>query len=171
MKVIIASDHAGFEMKGALQLFLKGKGYEVVDYGPHELQTDDDYPDYVAPVAQMVSEDPEGSRGIIIGGSGEGEAMIANRFRGVRAAVYYGEPKRSDLGSGERSDLNIITLSRRHNDANILSLGARFLSRDEAAAAVARWLATSFAGEERHLRRIQKIDDLGPAAPASAENL
>lgn len=145
MKIFLASDHAGFELKQKLVDFLHAKGHEVEDMGPTRLNPADDYPDYITPCAKRVADTPD-SMGIIAGMSGQGEAMAANRVRGVRAAVYYGGPA------------DIIKLSRRHNDANILSLGARFVSADEATQAVELWLATNFEHDERHQRRILKMD-------------
>ncbi|MBI2598993.1 RpiB/LacA/LacB family sugar-phosphate isomerase [Candidatus Curtissbacteria bacterium] len=147
MKVFIASDHAGFELKKALVAYLKSKGLEVRDCGNEVFDKDDDYPDFIYPCAKNVGENL-GSLGIVIGGSGQGEAICANKARGVRAALYYG------------AKLDIIKLSKEHNDANILSLGARFLTEDEAKEAVDLWLSTKFSGEERHARRIAKIRDL-----------
>ena len=147
MKIYIASDHAGYELKEKLIAFLiEDNGHEVIDEGAFEYNEQDDYPDFISKVAQKISEEPE-ARGIILGGSGQGEAMGANRFKGVRATVFYG-------GNNE-----IIKLSREHNDANILSLGARFLSEDDAKKVVKMWLNTAFSGEERHARRINKIDN------------
>jgi ribose 5-phosphate isomerase B len=149
MKVIFATDHAGFELKNALIEHVESLGHTVEDMGAHEAVSDDDYPDYIRPAARAVAEAGargEEVRGIILGGSGQGEAIVANRVPGVRAVVYYGEPS------------DILHLSREHNDANILSLGARFLATEEAKHAVATWLATSFSHDERHVRRIRKID-------------
>jgi len=148
MKIYLGSDHAGFQYKEKIKKYLEGLGEEVFDKGSSEYNEEDDYPDFIAPVAREVSKDPKGSRGIILGGSGQGEAMVANRFRDVRAAVFYG-------GGDE-----IIKLSREHNNANILSLGVRFLSEEQALAAVQLWLKTSFLKEKRHERRIEKIDNL-----------
>ncbi|MCC7004548.1 RpiB/LacA/LacB family sugar-phosphate isomerase [Candidatus Nomurabacteria bacterium] len=145
MKIYIASDHAGFDLKQKLIPFILGLGHAVSDEGDYNSDKDDDYPDFIGKVATEVSKDSS-SKGIIIGGSGEGEAICANRFKGVRAVVYYG---------GNR---NIISLSREHNDSNILSLGARFISEEEALDAVRAWLETDFSGAERHERRIKKID-------------
>ena len=145
MKLFLASDHAGFELKQKLIDHLAALGHEIEDMGPTRLNPADDYPDYIAPCAKAVA-DTHGSMGIIAGMSGQGEAMAANRVRGVRAAVYYGGP------------IDIIKLSRRHNDANILSLGARFVTFEEAAGAVDMWLATQFEHDERHQRRILKMD-------------
>ncbi len=150
MKIYIASDHAGFEMKRQLVSYLTSHGYEVFDYGPAEYNHDDDYPDYIPLVAQTISENAgdDAVRGIAIGWSGQGEAIVANRFSGVRCAVFYGGPK------------HILTLSREHNDANVLSLGAHFITTQEAQEAVSLWLHTKFSDEERHVRRIQKINNL-----------
>jgi ribose 5-phosphate isomerase B len=147
----IGSDHAGFDLKSEIIRFLEQKHYEVVDHGAYELDPEDDYPDFILPVAIAVAEDKT-ARGIILGGSGQGEAMVANRVQGVRATVFYGEP--------QFSDESIITLSRQHNDANVLSLGARFITEEEALEAIDMWLETSFSGEERHARRIAKIDEI-----------
>lgn len=145
--IYIASDHAGFELKKALIEHLKSKGLEVEDIGAHVFDKDDDYPDFIYPCAKKVGENP-GSLGIVMGGSGQGEAMAANKALGVRAALYYGAKP------------EIITLSKEHNNANVLSLGARFLTVDEAVEAVDLWLITKFSGEPRHARRIEKIQKL-----------
>jgi ribose 5-phosphate isomerase B len=133
LKIYLASDHAGFEMKEALVSYLKERGCEVEDIGPTVLNPQDDYPDYVLPMAARVAGE-RGSFGIAIGWSGQGEAMAANRVQGARAAVYYG-------GREE-----IVKLSREHNDANILSLAAGFLSLEQASEAVVLWLETAFSG-------------------------
>lgn len=145
MKIYLGSDHAGYALKETIKAFLTDKKYEVEDMGAHKYEMEDDYPDFVREVAKAVANDPERSRGVVIGGSGQGEAICANRVKGVRAAVFYGGP------------LKIVELSREHNNANILSLGARFLHEDEAKHAVLLWLKASFAGG-RHERRIKKID-------------
>lgn len=143
MKIYIAADHAGFELKKALIEHFKAKNFEVEDCGAYEFDEADDYPDFIYPCAQKVSSDT-GSVGIVIGGSGQGEAIAANKVKGVRAAVFYGPP------------FDIARLAKEHNDANVLSLGARFLTVDEAKEAVDLWLKTKFAGG-RHQRRIDKI--------------
>lgn len=145
MKIFLASDHAGFELKAKLIDFLMSKGHEVEDCGPSRLNPADDYPDYIGPCAKKVAQTHE-SMGIVAGMSGQGEAMAANRIRGVRAAVYYGGPQ------------EILKLSRQHNDANVLSFGARFVTAPEACAAAELWLATRFEHDERHQRRILKMD-------------
>ena len=151
MKIYIATDHGGYDMKQALASYVeKDLGYVVADMGAHQLDTNDDYPDFISLAATEVSHDPSGSLGIILGGSGQGEAIVANRFPNVRCTVYYG------------GSLDIIKLSREHNNANMLSLGARFMSADEAKAAVKLWLSTAFTGEDRHVRRIKKIEKIWP---------
>ena len=147
MKIYIGSDHSGFQLKGELAEFLAVRGFEVFDCGPDEYVHEDDYPDYIAKVAGYIHNDPE-SRGIVIGRSGQGEAMVANRFPKVRCAVFYGGSK------------HVLTLSREHNDANVLSLGTQFLTTEDAEKAVLLWLSTEFSGDERHIRRIKKIDSL-----------
>lgn len=145
--IYLASDHAGFELKKKVESFLKAKGYEVDDIGPHHFDPKDDYPDFIYPAAQKVAGHP-GSFAIGFGKSGQGEAMVANKVPGVRAAVYYG-------GSKE-----LIKLSREHNNANVLSVGAGFISEKEAEEAIDLWLTTKFTNEERHERRIDKIKSL-----------
>ena len=147
MKIYLGSDHAGLEIKKYLKHHLEDAGAEVFDKGANSLDETDDYNDFIAPVAKAVSNDPE-SFGVILGASGQGEAMLANRFPNVRAAVFYG-------GSHE-----IIELSRKHNDANILSLGARFISADEALTVVKKWLSTNFLREEKYKRRIDKTEEI-----------
>jgi len=148
MEIIITSDHAGFELKKELIPYLIELGYKIEDRGPSEYHSEDDYPDFIVPVAKEVSKNTD-LKAIIIGGSGQGEAIIANRFENVRAVVY------------NAPNLEIIKLSREHNDANILSLGARFLSVEEAKEAVKLWLEIEFSNEKRHLRRLAKIKLLG----------
>lgn len=158
MKIFLGTDHAGFELKERLVPYLKNLGFEVYDKGAYEYNDDDDYPDFIIPVAKEVSADPKDSRGIIIGGSGQGEAMAASRFPGIRAVVYYGESASMLNGEKDSALNNIIKLSREHNDSNILSLGARFITEEEAKIAVKVWLETDFSGDEKHARRIEKIN-------------
>ncbi len=146
MTIFLAADHAGFELKEFIKKELESGGHTIVDKGAYALEPSDDYPPYMKAATIEVQKNPE-SRGILFGGSGEGEAIVANRFRGVRAVVYYGGSKK------------IIVLSREHNDANILSIGARFLSKEEALEAVLLWIQTPFSGDERHARRIKEIDE------------
>ena len=145
MKIFLASDHRGFALKEKIKVWLLEWKYEYEDLGPYEMDNEDDYPDFISKVAGRVSKNPKADRGIILGASGQGEAMLANKYKGVRASVYYG------------GDEEIITLSREHNDANILSLGASFLDEKTAKEAIMLWLDTKFSGEARHVRRIHKI--------------
>ena len=144
MTIYLATDHAGFQLKEAVKKFLVEKKYEVKDFGAFSYDENDDYPDFVKLAAEAVSKNPS-DRAIVLGGSGQGEAMVANRYKGVRAAVLY------------KFDEGIIKLFREHNDANVLSLGARFLEEKDALRAVELWLNTPFSGEERHSRRIAKF--------------
>ncbi len=165
MKIYIASDHAGFKLKRELIDFIKKLDFrnEIIDLGPFAYDENDDYSDTVVPVAKAIQNESE-SFGVVIGGSGEGEAMVVNRFKGVRASVFYGEHtpiQYVDMTLRESTDpYEIVKLSRLHNDANVLSIGARFASEAEAKMAVQLFLETKFSGEERHLRRINKIDNL-----------
>ena len=144
MKIHVATDHAGLDLKNAIRDYLVDKGHDVTDHGAHEYDALDDYPDFIFPCAKAVAADTE-SKGIILGGSGQGEAMAANRVKGCRAAVFYNGP------------MDIVKLSREHNNANILSLGARFMSKEEIYDVIELWLAEPFGGG-RHQRRIEKLD-------------
>ena len=144
MKIYIATDHAGFKLKNYLKEKIYEKGYDIEDCGAFKFDPLDDYPDFIIPAARKISNDSN-AMGIIIGGSGQGEAIAANRIRGIRAIVYYDGP------------IDIIKLSRLHNDANILSLGARFITSEKAIEVINIWLDTSFEGD-RHNRRIKKLD-------------
>ncbi len=143
MKIHLASDHAGYNLKEKVKQFLTEQGHEVEDHGAFELDKKDDYPDFIAPCAEAVASSED--KGIIFGGSGQGEAMVANRNEGVRATVYYG-------GKEE-----IVRLSREHNDANILSIGARFVNEEEALKVIKLWLELAFSKDERHVRRLGKL--------------
>ncbi len=154
-KIYIAADHAGFELKALLTAYLTELGYAVTDLGAPTLAPEDDYPDYMTPCAMKVASEP-GSCGFIIGGSGQGEAMVANRIKGARAAIYYGPARRSQTDADDAM-LDIITSVRAHNDANILALGARFIDAEEAKRVVKQFLEVVFSGEERHIRRIAKF--------------
>ncbi len=147
MIIHLATDHAGFELKEFVREALEKLDYEVIDHGAYEYEEGDDYPDYIKLAARAVAENPEEDRAIIFGGSGQGEAMVANRFLGVRATVYY------------HFNPEIIKLSRAHNNANVLSIGARFVSEEEALESILFWLELPFDGG-RHERRIQKIDQI-----------
>lgn len=156
MKIFFASDHAGFGLKSKLVPFVQSLGHEVEDCGPAALNDGDDFPDYILPCAQKMAED-KGSLGIVIGASGQGEAMAANRVKGIRAAVYYGDSFAEQTDTSGNI-LNLIQSVRAHNDANVLSLGARFLSEAAAKAAVKLFIETPFSDDERHKRRIAKLD-------------
>jgi ribose 5-phosphate isomerase B len=177
MIIFLASDHAGFELKAKIKKYLEEGGYEVQDLGPFEFDKDDDYPDFIRPAAEAVaacenkndiprlSEAHGGATltctGIIMGGGGQGEAMVANRVPGVRAAVFYGP--RVPVGAADISGrvsedpYEQIRLAREHNNANILSFGARFVTDNEAFQAIKIFLNTPFSGDERHIRRLKKF--------------
>lgn len=154
-KIFLASDHAGFALKGMLVTYLNAVGYETQDLGPLTLDPEDDYPDFVTPCAQLVASNP-GTFGIVIGASGQAEGMCANRVKGVRCAVYYGAPSlvQTDM---DGNTLDMIASMRAHNDANMLSLGARFLAVGEVRSAVKEWLETPFSNAPRHVRRLNKF--------------
>lgn len=141
--IVLATDHAGFELKEYVKRFLIQKGYDIKDFGALEYDGLDDYPDFILPAAKYISEHK--LIGIIFGGSGQGEAMAANRIKGIRAAVFYNGPD------------EIVELSRLHNNANILSIGARFVSDQEVEKVIELWLSTDFE-EGRHKKRINKLD-------------
>ncbi|MEI6280599.1 MAG: RpiB/LacA/LacB family sugar-phosphate isomerase [bacterium] len=160
MKIYIGADHSGYETKERLKEYLEGLGYVMADRGAFKYDSSDDYPDYIRPVAEAVAGDSD-SFGIILGGSGQGEAMCANRVKGARAAIFYGEatPREAIDIKGEMSkdSFEIIKLARTHNDANILSFGVRFLSLDEMKFAAELFVKTPFTNEERHIRRIKEF--------------
>lgn len=144
----VASDHAGFAHKEAITAWLREQGVTVTDHGAKAYDAEDDFPDFISKAAAAVSQAPEDSCGIIFGGSGQGEAIVANRFSKVRATVFYG-------GNSE-----IITLSRAHNDANVLSFGARFVSVEEVKECIIQWLHTPVLQDEKYRRRNQKIEKI-----------
>src|SRR5665647_417145 len=135
MKIFIGTDHAGYGLKEQIVFSLKAQGHEVIDKGAYEYNEHDDYPDFVIPVAQEISKDPDNAKGIIIGATGQGEAIAANKFPHVRAIVYYGK---SECVVDDESD--VLTRSRQHNNANILSLGARYIAEDAVVGIVNTWL-------------------------------
>lgn len=145
MRVAVGSDHAGLDYKQLILDHLRKQGHDAVDFGTHSTESVD-YPDFIVPVARAVVAG-EYDRGIVLGGSGNGEAMAANKVRGARCALCWNE--------------TTAELSRRHNDANLLSLGQRMLTADQALAIVDRWLATPFEGG-RHEPRIRKLDAIDP---------
>ncbi len=145
MKIYVSGDHAGFEMKEKVKSWLSEKGYGVEDFGPLEYDKNDDYPDFVIPMAEAVSHGGQSAFGIVIAGSGIGETIATNKVKGIRAVLYHGKSP------------EIITTSKIHDNANILCLGSRFLNLKEMKSAIELWLKTDFTGEERHKRRLGKI--------------
>jgi len=146
MIVHLATDHAGFEHKQAIAAWLDSVGMTVVDHGAHGYDQFDDYPDFIALAALAVSKKPQTECAVIFGGSGTGEAIVANRFPNVRAVVLYADMP------------EIVHLSREHNNANVLSVGARFMSIDDTKKHVWEWLHTNAELDERHQRRNKKVE-------------
>ena len=144
MQIHLATDHAGYDHKNQVADWLATEGFDVIDHGPYEYDAQDDFPDFVVRAAQAISDNPT-DRAVIFGGSGQGEAMLANRFPAVRATVLYNDSP------------EIVQLSREHNDANVLSIGARFLSVEDTKKHVWDWLHTNRSAAERHNRRIEKV--------------
>ena len=144
MRVHLGADHAGFELKEYLRQHLAQAGHEVVDHGPPEYDAQDDYPPYCLRAGEAVVADP-GSLGIVIGGSGNGEQIAANKVAGVRAALAW--------------SIDTARLARQHNDANVLAIGGRMHALDEASSFVDAFLAEPFSGDERHARRIRMLAD------------
>ncbi|NLU80796.1 ribose-5-phosphate isomerase [Micromonospora sp. HNM0581] len=144
MRVYLGSDHAGFELKVHLANHLAKQGYEVVDVGPHAYDPEDDYPAFCLHAGTRVVADP-GSLGVVIGGSGNGEQIASNKVAGVRAALAW--------------NVETAQLGRQHNDANVVAVGARQHTLDEATAIVEAFLTTSFSGSDRHARRITQVAD------------
>ena len=144
MRIHIGSDHAGLELKGVLVEYLQSKGHDVTDHGPHEYDALDDYPDFCIPAAVATVAD-SGSLGIVLGGSGNGEQIAANKVKGVRAALAW--------------SIETATLARTHNNANVVGIGGRMHSIEECTAIIDAFIETPFTNEERHIRRINKITD------------
>jgi ribose 5-phosphate isomerase B len=142
MRIYLGSDHAGFELKAALVQHLTAAGHQVTDCGPDSYQAGDDYPPYCIGTAQRVVADG-GSLGVVIGGSGNGEQIAANKVSGARAALGY--------------NLETATLARQHNDANVLGIGARMHAPDEAISIVDAFVNTPFSQDPRHIRRIEML--------------
>lgn len=163
MKVYLATDHAGLEIKNKVIEYLKELGHEPKDCGAFEYDKNDDYPDLISKAALKVSENPE-SFGIIFGGSGQGEQIVANKFKGVRCALFYSPalPAQAiDINGNKSTDeFEMLKLTRAHNDSNMLSLGIRFLTEDQIKTAVKIFLESPFPGDERHKRRVEKINNL-----------
>ncbi|WP_372593468.1 ribose-5-phosphate isomerase [Actinotalea sp.] len=144
MRIHIAADHAGFELKAHLVAHLRAAGHDVVDHGAHEYDAQDDYPAFCLEAGEAVVADP-GSLGIVIGGSGNGEQIAANKVAGVRAALAW--------------NLDTARLARQHNDANVISVGGRQHSVEESTSFVDAFLAEPFSGDARHQRRIDQLAD------------
>lgn len=144
MRVHIGSDHAGYEAKGELAAALTERGHDVIDHGPSEYDAVDDYPPFCLATGTAVVSDP-GSLGIVLGGSGNGEQMAANKVVGVRAALVWSE--------------ETARLAREHNDANVISVGARMHDGSDVLRFVAAFLQTPFSGDSRHVRRIDQLAD------------
>lgn len=156
MRVYLGSDHAGYELKSHLAGRLPHWGYQVIDVGPSAFDPEDDYPPYCLHTAARVLSDP-GSLGVVIGGSGNGEQIAANKVPGVRAALAW--------------SVDTAKLAREHNDANIVAIGARMHTLDEASEIVRAFLTTAFSGDARHARRIElvatyELDRALPQLPA-----
>ncbi len=145
MKIYLGTDHAGFELKEKIKLFLKENNYDVEDCGAFEFNKDDDYPDFISKVGENVSKDTN-SRGIVLGKSGAGECIVANKYKGVRAFLAVND--------------NNVKLAREHNDANIISIGSEIVPLDETKKLIKLFLETPFSGDERHVRRINKIKEI-----------
>lgn len=155
--IYLGSDHRGYEMKEKIKAWLAEQGMEFEDCGPDHFDKDDDYPDFISKVGEAVSRDPDSNIGIILGATGQGEAIVANKYHGVRAVVYYGGPA------------DIVKLARIHNDANVLSIGfapgntmdeRKEMDPQEVIGYIKTFLDTKFLNEERHVRRIEKIKKL-----------
>ena len=142
MRVHIGSDHAGLELKNSLVAYLKSSGHDVIDHGPHEYDALDDYPVFCIPAAQAVANE-SGSFGIVLGGSGNGEQMAANKVKGIRAALVW--------------SVETAKLAREHNDANVIAIGGRMHSIDVCKELIDVFLATPFSNDERHVRRIGQV--------------
>jgi ribose 5-phosphate isomerase B len=153
MRVHIGSDHAGFELKNYLVSSLIADGHDVVDHGPEAYDAEDDYPVYCIPAAEGAVAEP-GSLAVVIGGSGNGEQIAANKVIGTRAALAY--------------NLETAKLGRQHNDANVISIGARMHTEEEALEMVRIFLSTPFSGDPRHARRIQLLAEYEAARKAAS---
>ncbi len=164
MKIALAADHAGLEQLKELLAYLESLGHEVRNFGPSKLDPQDDYPDFIVPAAKSVASG-ECDKGIVLGGSGQGEAIAANKIKGIRCAVFYGPavPRKVIDAAGRTSHdpYEVVRLSRQHNDANMLSLAARFVILEDMKQVIKLWLDTPASKEERHQRRIGKLDGLG----------
>jgi ribose 5-phosphate isomerase B len=157
MKLALAADHAGFHLKEEIKTWLEENGHTVFDYGATNENPEDDYPDFIMPAARAVASG-EANRAIVIGSSGQGEAMAANKIHGVRAVVYYAAAERLADSHKVGHEKSIIEASRTDNDSNVLAIGASFVSLENAKRVVSEWLSLQFSHEERHVRRIAKLE-------------
>ncbi len=164
MKIYLATDHTGLKLKDKVKEFLQKEGYEVEDCGAFKYDKDDDYPDFINKAAEGVSIDPENTRGIIFGGSGQGEAMVANKSKNVRCALFYTPAIATQTinieGSKSTDPFEMIKLTREHNGANMLSIGFRFVKEADVMKAIKFWLSAPDPTSERHKRRIKKISEI-----------
>ena len=144
MRVHIGSDHAGLELKNSLVVYLKSSGHDVIDHGPHVFDALDDYPVFCIPAAQAVANE-SGSFGIVLGGSGNGEQMAANKVKGIRAALVW--------------SVETAKLAREHNDANVIAIGGRMHPIEVCKELIDTFLATAFSNDERHIRRIGQVSN------------
>lgn len=163
MKIALATDHTGFEQLKDLEIYLESLGHTCENFGPTTLNINDDYPDFIFKAAQAVASG-NFERGVILGGSGEGEAIAANRLKGIRCAVFYGPAVVGRIidanGRVSSSPYEIVKLSREHNNSNMISLAARFVSLMDMKQVIKLWLDTPFTEQPRHVRRIDKLDRL-----------
>lgn len=163
MTVYLATDHAGFGLKEKVKNFLEDQGYQIQDCGAYKFDKDDDYPDFISKAAEKVSQNA-GSLGVIFGSSGQGEAMVANKFKNIRCAVFYTPfiPAHNVDVSGRTSNnpFEMIRLTKEHNNANMLSIGAKMIKEEDALKAIKLWLDAPFTNEERHVRRVEKIKEI-----------
>ena len=144
MRIHIGSDHAGLELKAELVKHLSSKGHDVTDHGPHEYDALDDYPDFCIPAAQAVAKDPS-SLGIVLGGSGNGEQIAANKVKGIRAALAW--------------SIETAKLAKEHNNANVVAVGGRMHEISFVKEIIDAFIGEPFSNDERHVRRIKKISD------------
>jgi ribose 5-phosphate isomerase B len=165
MNIFLAADHAGFYLKEKIKNHLEKRGHSVTDFGAFSYSAFDDYPDFIGACAREVAKDPDKNKGIILGGSGEAEAMVANKYKGIRCGLFYAKAvpvgAADVMGRVSSDPFEIIRLSREHNNANMLSLSSRFLTEEDALAAVDLWLSIDFPGDDRHVRRINQFKKLG----------
>mgnify|MGYP001589181218 FL=1 len=148
ISVYLGSDHAGFYLKERTKRHLAGKEIPIIDMGAYSYNKEDDYTDFIMPVARKVAKNSN-TLGIIFGGSGQGEAMAANKIKGIRCAVYYGR------------DEQILKLSKEHNNSNMLSIGARFVASGKIEKIADLWIKAKFSDKTRHKRRVKKLGKLG----------